>query len=498
MKKTAKRGLSNAAPSSAPLDLAADVYKRSQKVERHSQELAVRTQKVVEDSQQVVEATNELTDLPVTRSRLQEPPVMSAKTAEVILRSKKLVEHTEAVDWRAQALAGLTEELTKRTEELARQQNLNEMLLQSAAEGIFGVDKDHRITFFNPLGAAMLGYDMAELIGQLAHPLIHHSKSDGTPYPLEKCHVFVTLKTGEAHRGAGEVLWRKDGSSFPVEWVCSPIRVGETILGAVVIFRDVTERRQIESELRAQHVKLLELDKLKNNFISSVSHELRTPIMAIMGYTEFLEDALVDLLTPEQTDFIVQIRNGTERLQRLVDDLLDFGRIDAGTFRLQRTKSDLAVMLHQVGKAFEPQALAAKLDLVVNVTTSPLFISMDAQRIEQVLSNLVGNALKFTSAGGNVRVGARVEGDHVRCEVADSGIGISKADLPKLFRRFSQLDASIKTGVGTGLGLSIARAIIEAHGGKIGLESAVGKGSTFWFTLPLLAVPASQIPHELA
>jgi signal transduction histidine kinase len=243
-------------------------------------------------------------------------------------------------------------------------------------------------------------------------------------------------------------------------------------------------RRNAELSLANEH--LQELDRLKGDFLNAASHELRTPLASIMGYSEFLEDGMGGPVSPEQLEFIREIQHGATRLQRLVDDLLDFARLEAGGFKLDQHEEDLREAISEVSRALLPQATAKGVSLRLELPAEPQDVRMDQRRIEQVLLNLVGNALKFTPAGGEVRIGVRGVSGAMRVEVTDSGIGIPAAQLPRLFEKFYQVDPSTTRSYGgTGLGLSIAKALVEAHGGEIGVESALGKGSCFWFTLPL-------------
>ncbi|MEB3197523.1 MAG: MASE1 domain-containing protein [Candidatus Sericytochromatia bacterium] len=250
---------------------------------------------------------------------------------------------------------------------------------------------------------------------------------------------------------------------------------------------------QVE-HLRTANMRLRELDTLKSNFVSSVSHELRTPLTSIKGYAEFLEDGLAGALTPEQQAFLSQIQSSTTRLERLVDDLLDFARMDAGTFSLRLDTVDLRHTLARAAESLQPLIGEARLSLETQAPDTPLLVRMDAQRIEQVLINLLNNAVKFTPPGGKIRIELRQENTQARCEVSDTGPGVAEADLPRLFRRFSQIDGR---GIGTGLGLSISQALVVAHGGEMGVRSELGQGSTFWFNLPLAgpSLPPEPSPH---
>jgi signal transduction histidine kinase len=241
--------------------------------------------------------------------------------------------------------------------------------------------------------------------------------------------------------------------------------------------------RQVVS-LQTMTTKLQELDRFKSDYIHAISHDLRAPITVILGYVELLDDTVADQPDSRQQDYTSHIERATRRLQNMVEDLLDAARLEAGSFQLDMGDGDLGARLLEFGDSMKPVADEAGIRLTVAVSDAPLIAHMDGERIDRVVANLVGNALKFTASGGEVRIRAARAGDVIRCEVADTGEGIAPADLPRLFERFSRLESGRKKKGSTGLGLSICKAIVEAHGGKIGVESELGKGSTFWFTLP--------------
>jgi signal transduction histidine kinase len=254
--------------------------------------------------------------------------------------------------------------------------------------------------------------------------------------------------------------------------------------------RMVAERRG--EQLALQNAQLLEVDKLKSGFVSAVSHDLRTPLTAIQGYAEFLEDELGGPLTPQQRDYVAQIMLGSARLEHLVDDLLDFARIEAGTFQLRWEQVELATKAAEIARSLQPIVIEHAQELELELDGRDRAIWMDPNRIGQVLTNFLSNAIKFTPKGGRLALRVRYEGDLLRCEVQDGGPGIAEADLPRLFKRFSQLGPGREKG-GTGLGLAISKAIVDAHGGEIGVRSRPGQGATFWFTLPDRPEPAGAI-----
>lgn len=249
-------------------------------------------------------------------------------------------------------------------------------------------------------------------------------------------------------------------------------------------------------ELEVANRRLRELDLLKSNFVNSVTHELRTPLTAIQGYAEFLEDEIGGTLTGDQRGFVGEIGTGAKRLERLLNDLLDFARMDAGTFSLRLEPDDLGARAAEAVTALQPLAHAAGVTLEVVRPAEPAAARLDPQRIGQVLTNLIGNAIKFSPRGGRVRVVVRRDQGRLRCEVEDDGPGIAPGDTARLFQRFSQLEHGVRQGKGAGLGLSIAKALVEAHGGAIGVDARPEGGSAFWFTLPALAPGASPRQEE--
>lgn len=261
-----------------------------------------------------------------------------------------------------------------------------------------------------------------------------------------------------------------------------------TYYGRLWIFRDITERKGLEAALQAQNEQLRELDRLKVTFINAVSHELRVPLTSVLGYTEFIEEMLaVDVpdthALAQAREYLATAKVNARRLQVLVDDLLDFALLEAGMFQLRKEPGEFVQRVREVAAALRPQASRQAHAIALELPAGPVPLAMDGQRVGQVISNLVINALKFTPPGTAVVVRVASRPGRVRCEVADAGDGIAPEDLPLLFQRYGQLEAGKRRG-GSGLGLYISKALVEAHGGAIGVESEVGAGTTFWFELP--------------
>lgn len=248
--------------------------------------------------------------------------------------------------------------------------------------------------------------------------------------------------------------------------------------------------REMSAALKRHADELAKLDRMKTDFVNSVSHELRTPLASIIGYVELLEDRIAGPLNDQQARFVSQIRASAEQLAVMVDELLEAARIEAGTLRLQTETADLREIVTEAVNRMRPMAAGSEIDIQVSLPQEEVVGEVDRRRICQVLLNLLDNAIKFSPRGQTVWVRGREEDGEFRIEVEDRGPGIAEADLPRLFKRFSQLEQGASRG-GTGLGLAISKAITEAHGGRIGVESQLGKGSVFWFTVPL-ARPGSS------
>ncbi len=347
----------------------------------------------------------------------------------------------------------------------------NELILNTAADGIFGLGLDYRLTFLNPAAAAMIGFSFEELQGRTIHDAVHHTHADSTPYPADLCPDRQALEDGVAATVADDTFWRKDGTSFSVEYSVTPMRDEEgRTLGAVVTFRDTTERRALQ--------------RLKDEFVSTVSHELRTPLTSIRGALGLLASGLV-ARSPEKAQRMLDIAvSNTDRLVRLINDILDIERIESARVTLTKTRCEPAILLRDSVDLMRPMAEKAgiRIDLA-SLETTPVWA--DADRITQTITNLLSNAIKFSPAGSAISVSAAHGREGIVFRVSDHGRGIPADKLESVFERFQQVDASdSRDRGGSGLGLTICRSIVRQHGGELRVESVVGKGSTFSFSLP--------------
>ncbi|HZS24132.1 MAG TPA: PAS domain-containing protein [Gaiellaceae bacterium] len=265
---------------------------------------------------------------------------------------------------------------------------------------------------------------------------------------------------------------------------------------------DVTARKQAErdresllAQTQDQNERLRKLDRMKDEFIALVSHELRTPLTSICGYLELLlHDEVIEALPEDELNWLQVIDRNAERLLRLVEDLLLTAQASAGNLALEKAELDVAQLLEQAVQAGKP--VAAARGITLTCSTSPLPLAHgDAQRIGQVVDNLVSNALKFTPPGGTVEVRTYAHNGAIRIEVADSGMGIPEAEQVQLFERFYRTARAQEEAIpGVGLGLSIAKAIVEAHDGRISVRSAEGVGTTFFVDLPAASARLHAVP----
>ena len=352
-----------------------------------------------------------------------------------------------------------------------------ELILESAGEGVLGVNLSGFTTFANPAASALTGYEAHELVGQQQHEMLEPSRADGSSYQWSESPVFQSMRDGIVRRVSNEIYRRKDGSSFPAEYSSTPIRRGGDIVGAVVTFRDISERRAAE--------------QAKEEFTSVVSHELRTPLTSIRGSLGLLSRGIMGDIPDDARRMLDIAAGNTERLMRLINDMLDIERLDSGKITLKRESCDAGDLLKQAADAMTP--MAEESDVRLSITPESITVWGDAGRIVQTLTNLISNAVKFSPPKGTVDISVERAGRDALFRVRDRGRGIPEDKLETIFGRFQQVDSSdSRQKGGTGLGLAICKTIVAQHGGRIWVDSKLGEGSTFSFTLPLAEETAPQ------
>jgi two-component system phosphate regulon sensor histidine kinase PhoR len=325
-------------------------------------------------------------------------------------------------------------------------------VLERMTDGVLIANGEGRITFLNPAAGRLFG--MQNGIGHtVAEVVRHHQMVEAWQRSLE---------SGQEQSAAVELRGHRQ---FLQLFVLPDQETG----GSLLLLQDLTRVRQLES--------------VRRDFISNVSHELRTPLASLKALAETLRDgALED--PPAARRFLGRIETEVDALTQMAQELLELTRIESGQVPLELKEIDPQKLLNSAADRMKAQAERAGLALKVEIPARLPAIQADGPRLEQVLVNLIHNAVKFTLAGGQVVLSAIVDGDFICFSVQDTGVGIPSDDLGRIFERFYKADRARSSG-GTGLGLSISRHIVEAHGGKIWAESLEGRGSTFYFIIPV-------------
>ncbi len=354
-----------------------------------------------------------------------------------------------------------------RAEKLYRQQ---EILLDTVADGICGLDRNGKVRFANPAAAQMLGTDSTVLIGKTLHDLLHSTDSTSTIFPgVEGALRRATQDLREAATSGEDTILRADGSSLRIEYKLNCILEGGHLAGSVLSFRDISERHA--------------LDRLKAEFISTVSHELRTPVTAIRGALGLVTADGNGQMDKKTANLIRIAHSNSERLVKLVNDILDLDRLGSGRERMNMRQVKLAEIINQVVDNMTPVAEAAGVQLLHNALKAE--VVGDPDRLLQVVTNLVSNAVKFSPRSSAVSIQINAGDEGVTLSVVDPGRGIPSDKLETIFDRFQQVDSSdARQKGGSGLGLAISKAIVQQHSGRIWAESNPNGGSTFRVFLP--------------
>jgi PAS domain S-box-containing protein len=390
------------------------------------------------------------------------------RTAELLAMNVQLRAARDAAENAAEANA-----------DLGRRKKL---ILDSAAEGIFGLDSNGIVTFMNRSAAHMLGLPVAEIVGQRLHDVLHPDESRTAS--IAECPICSDTIAPAVRVGKRSSFVHRGGRTIPVEYTSSTmIDPSQRPSGVVVTFRDITER--------------LAVDRMKDEFVSTVSHELRTPLTSIRGALGLLASGLIGNVGDRAQRMLDIAVSNTDRLVRLINDILDLERIDSGRVELNRKVCDAADLM--TASIDVIQALADRAGVRVELEPVHETLWADNDRVVQTLTNLLSNAVKFSTRGSTVRLTGSNSGDVFTFVVEDQGRGIPASHLESVFERFKQVDSSdSRNKNGTGLGLAICRSIVSAHGGRIWAESEEGNGTTFRFTIPLQPHASAPIDEQNA
>ena len=380
----------------------------------------------------------------------------------------------------------------QRTSELMQTEARASHILQSSADGLYGIDRDGIITFINPAACAILGYSAEQLIGREAHGLLHHSRQDGSPYPVASCPSYNALRMGEKVRVDDEVYWHADGHPIPVMYATHPMLQDGAITGAVTSFVDVSIQRAAAEARERALIAAEHLARVKSEFLANMSHEIRTPLNGVLGFAQIGYRNYTN--SEKARDAFAKIQLSGNRLLGVINDILDFSKIEAGKLRIEQIEVVLSEVVAHALDLVREKAEAKRLNLqIVLAPDLPRSCISDPLRIGQVLLNILSNAVKFTQSG-SIRVSLSRQEQELVFKVEDTGIGMDSTQLDALFNPFQQADASASRKFGgTGLGLAISKRIVDLMGGTIRISSQPGVGSTVEFRLPYTGVVANDI-----
>jgi PAS domain S-box-containing protein len=375
-------------------------------------------------------------------------------------------------------------------------------ITESASDAIILMDSDGIITFWNPAAQKLFKCSPNEAIGVNLHQLLAPGRFHGA-YLQSMPHFRESGECSALNRHHELSALNNEGREFPIELTVAPLRLRDQ-WHAVGIIRDITQRKKMDGEMLQARKEAESASRMKSAFLANMSHEIRTPMNGILGMATLLLNTEISL---EQRDFIECLQRSAGSLLTILNDILDYSKAEAGRMELEKIDFSLRHCVEDVAKLLALRAQEKGLEFICLVDKDlPDYVCGDPGRIRQVLTNLLGNAIKFTERGEvslNITTVSR-SADHtsILCEIRDTGIGIDIADQKRLFQPFTQVDASTARRFGgTGLGLSITRQLVEMLGGTIGVESEIGRGSIFRFTLclgradstPLLLSPIGEL-----
>ncbi len=365
-------------------------------------------------------------------------------------------------------------EIRKLVYNLVAERNKLSVTLSGITEGVFVVDKSGVISFFNEAAEKIFETKASAVIGKKADDVLHITDQEG---PVKVEYFFPQEKLSKdmvTYSRNGVKIQTAAGIINYANLIAANIVEGESInLGAIVTLHDVSQEK--------------ELEEMKLDFVSMAAHELRTPLTSIRGYLSVLQEEIGKKLSEDQYSFLEKAFISSTQLAALVENLLSVSRIERGSLQIQSQVTQWENILEEAYNNFLPQAKERQVSLTYVKPTKKLpFVSVDKFRIGEVVSNLISNALNYTPSGGAVEVSTETSGQEVITHVKDTGPGIPPSALPKLFTKFFRVSGVLEQGSkGTGLGLYISKAIVDMHKGRIWVESEIGKGSIFNFTVPV-------------
>lgn len=394
---------------------------------------------------------------------------------------ERLQKNTEELENSKKAIINVMEDLQTDKEKIDEQKHILDSILANLPIGITLSDASGKPLMRNQAGVTMLGRGLDPQVNKdnLAQSY-QISRADGSLYPNEDLPLTMALNSGLPISKDDLIIQRPDGTKHSLRATSVPIKNSEgQVTSAVTVFEDITHDKEI--------------DRMKTEFISLASHQLRTPLSAIKWFSEMLLGGDAGELNSEQKDFTNNISQSTERMIQLVNSLLNISRIESGRILVDPRPTDLKELVQDVVTDLKAKIQERKQTLIISVRDDLPKVNLDPRLIRQVYLNLLTNAIKYTPKEGEITVLISKKGDEIISQVNDNGYGIPKSQQDRIFQKFFRAENVVKVETdGTGLGLYLIKAIVESSKGKIWFESEEGKGTTFWFSLPMTGMEAKK------
>ena len=377
--------------------------------------------------------------------------------------------------------------------ELANLRRQHQLILNSVGEGIYGLDTGGNVTFVNPAAAEIIGWEMKDLVGKSMHKILHHSKCDGSYYPREECPIYAAFKDGKVRRVENEVFWRKDGTSFPVEYISTPMHDEKgKLIGAVVTFRDITQRKLSESilqraneelearvaqrtkELSQANQKLTQLNEVRSRFVGMVCHEFRNPLNNISFLVSSLRRYTRKLSANKKDEYLLDIKVNIDRMTQMTDELLVISKIDNEKIDLDSNWLDLVEFCQGIITEFEQTNNKNQIEFTCN--SPELQAKIDGRLLRSIIINLLSNAVKYSAVLTEIKLDLNLQDNRIVIAIQDRGIGIPNEDKDRIFEPFHR-GKNVSNIPGTGLGLHIVKKFVNILDGKLKVTSQLGNGT---------------------
>lgn len=466
-------------------------------LEKHEQENIVAQKVAIDDSNEQIKLMFVIMTLGVTGASVVIGVILMTSISRSLAKIRAgatriangdfsaplVIESNDELGQLGQSFNSMSERLKDSYHRLAVEQQRDEAILQGMGEGLIATDEKGKVLLVNHIGVEYLRVDnikaaLGNPIQDLYQLYAANAKDATQPLAAADRPVYIAISQGETVQDV-YAFYKPDGRKALLDITATPIKLDGKVVGAISIMRDVTKEKEV--------------DRMKTEFISLASHQLRTPLSAIKWYTEMLIAGDAGQLTPEQLEFATNVDDSTTRMIALVNALLNISRIESGRIMIDPKPTDLRELVTGIVNDLKAKTEEKQQTLIISVHDDLPKIDIDPRLISQVYLNMLTNAIKYTPKGGEVSVFISRKDDQVISQVTDNGYGIPKDQQGKIFEKFFRAANAVKVETdGTGLGLYLIKAVVESSGGKIWFDSEEGKGTTFWFSIPLSGMKARE------